>query len=44
MEREHLIAFTDEELEMILAFQQQEGQSTVQEAIMDAVRSCLKDD
>ena len=41
--REVLIAFTDEELEEILAFQKQEGQETVQEAIMDAVRACLKD-
>ena len=41
--RELLIAFTDEEFEEILAFQKQEGQETVQEAIMDAVRACLKD-
>ena len=43
MERENLIAFTDEQLDMILAFQKQEGQETVQDAIIDAVRFCLKD-
>ena len=43
MERENLIAFSDEQLDTILAFQKQEGQETVQDAIMDALRSCLKD-
>jgi phosphoribosyl-ATP pyrophosphohydrolase len=37
------VNFTEEDFEIILAFQQQEGQNTVQEAIMDAVRACLKD-
>lgn len=41
--RERLIAFTDEELDKILEFQKQEGFNTVQEAIMAAVGSCLKD-
>ena len=43
MEKENLIAFTDEQLEIVLAFQEQEGQETVQDAIMDAIKSCLKD-
>lgn len=43
MEKENLIAFTDEQLEMILAFQKQEGFETVQDAIMIAVKAFLKD-
>ena len=37
------IAFDDEDIDTILAFQKQEGFNTVQEAIMSAVKSCLKD-
>jgi len=42
-ERKNLIAFNTEELDNILKFQEQEGFNTVQEAIMAAVGSCLKD-
>lgn len=37
------IAFTEGQLEQIMKLQEQEGLETVQDAIMDAVGSCLKD-
>lgn len=43
MKKENLIDFDDEQLEKILAFQKQEGFKTVQEAIMVAVNTFLKD-
>ena len=44
LSKENLISFNDEQLEEILAFQEQEGFNTVQEAIMAAVLSCLRKD
>jgi hypothetical protein len=43
VERENLIAFNDEQLDMILKFQEQEGFETIQDAIMSAVNACVKD-
>ena len=40
----NLIEFTDEELEIILSLQEQEGFNTVQETVIGAVNSCLKED
>jgi hypothetical protein len=40
---ENLIGFTDEELEKILSLQKQEGFETVQETVICAVNTCLKE-
>ena len=40
----NLIEFTDDQLDKILAFQEQEGFETVQDAVIGAVESCLKED
>ena len=40
----NLIEFADEELEKILSLQEQEGFNTVQETVIEAVNSCLKED
>ena len=37
------IIFTEEELDKIMKFQEQEGFETVQDAVMVAVNSCMKE-
>jgi hypothetical protein len=40
----NMIEFTDDQLDKILALQELEGFETVQDAVVGAVESCLKED
>lgn len=42
-EHENLIAFTDEQLDFILAYQKESGADTVQDAILNAISIAFDD-
>lgn len=42
-EHENLIAFTDEQLDFILAYQKESGADTVQDAILNAISLAFDD-